>query len=131
MYGYENTHEAMTGVKNIISLVLYGAMALLFGVVSIYMLISQEAETWMAVAMLAVSAIILFVIVLSIKTKLDEKKRWPEIIKEKQNEYDQSMKRLQESDYFMALAQVDSKAKQAWTLYQNGNTSIFAPRPHK
>ena len=132
LYAYENLHETVKGFRNVVSMIIYGVTLNAFGIGSVCLLFyfGISEDSWACWLFIAVAIYIDYLIISHIKQKNDEKKRWPEIVKERQAQYDQSMIRLQDEEYLKALAQVDRRAKQVLNSYQKGEDPVFAPRPH-
>lgn len=82
-----------------------------------------------SVGALLVGVALLMPYLILIHDKIYKRTHREKIIREKQIIYDASMKRLEDTDYLRALAQVDSLAKDLLYERENGKKERYAMRP--
>lgn len=126
LHGFENAYETGQSIKRAIAMILYTPMALLILGGSIWLLIEGEM---LGIFGLAMGGFIAWVIGSHIKGKIDAKKHWDDIVRNRQLEYDKSMERLKDTNYLTALASFDKRAKKLLDERTNGDTEHYAARP--
>ena len=126
LHGYENLYETRQSINRAIVMILYTPMALLLLGGGIWFLIEGEM---MGLFALAMGIGIMWMIGSHIKQKIDDRKHWDDIVRNRQIDYDKSMERLNDTNYLTALANFDKRAKKLLDERINGETEHYATRP--
>ncbi len=126
LHGYENSYETRQSINRVIVMVLYIPMALLMLGGGISLLTEGEM---LGLFCLAMAGFIAWAIGSHIKGKIDDKRHWDDIVRNRQLEYDKSMERLKDTNYLTDLANFDKRAKKLLDERMNGDIEHYANRP--
>ena len=126
LHGYENSYETKQSINRAITIILYIPAALLMLIGGIFSLIYGMMIGIVGIVM---GAIIIFIMVLYFKQKINDRKNMDAIIAERKLEYDKSMERLKDTTYLTELAKFDKRAKELLNERINGYTEHYARRP--
>lgn len=128
LYGFENLYETGRSIMNALILILYAPVGLLMLGGGIWLLTIGKNY---GLLFLALGGFITWAISSDIKDKINNKKNRESIIRDRQVQYDNSMKRLNDTNYLAAIANFDRKAKKLLHERINGEEEHYAPRPQQ
>lgn len=126
LYGYENMYEIMHGIGREIKMLIYIPLGLIMFGTGLFMTIERGM---LGLFLIALGGLLIGVCVSYGRQKISDKNNRDKIIAKQQEEYDASIKRLQDTNYLTALATKDSRAKKVLYERVNKMEEHYAERP--
>ncbi len=127
LHGYKNFHETKEGIARGITIILYGCSGILLFLGGIFLIV--EFGDIMGVFLLIIGIFSIWAIYSHFKQKFYDMQHKDKIIANQQKNYDASMERLKDTNYLIALAKLDSRAKRLLDERIKGIEEHYANRP--